>query len=167
MRLVHTPPEQRTTAGAIARLALLAAAVTAAAVTAAGASAATSARAAAASLCSTGQLAAADVIKAGSPISPTSVTSISSLEALLKAEFAKIKQVEPILLGAASGSIKADLQTVFNFENMVIADVVKANYNLLALAGDQKLLVGDAAKVKPALARLKVYFDTTCHYHVG
>jgi len=84
------------------------------------------------------------------------------MESKLKTDYGKFEAAEPALVGAAPSQIKGDLKQVFSVDNVLFQDLKNAHWNFLALAGDEKYLVAEEAKLKVPLAALEAYFKGTC-----
>jgi len=98
-----------------------------------------------------------------SGLSPTAATtSLSTMESTLKTDFGKFEAAEPALIGSAPSPIKGDLKQVFGVDNVLFQDLKNAHWNFLALAGDEKYLLAEEAKIKVPLAALEAYFKGTC-----
>jgi hypothetical protein len=130
---------------------------------------ATGARGAAgASFCGTSAGVYKDVVNAtGASFRPTSAASITSLMTSLKTELLKVKSEEPVLLANAPAKLKPDFQAVFAFENTIINELKKDNFNILALAAHASSLEAQATKLKPDLNAIEAYFRGTCGFKVG
>lgn len=102
-------------------------------------------------------------INPATDITPSAVTtSLATLESKLKTAFTKIESEEPSIINAAPSSIQADIKDVFAVDNVLFSDLVKAHWNFMALAADQKTLEADEAKIARPLAAIKTFFNQ-CH----
>lgn len=126
---------------------------------ASGAGAAPSSTATAGDLCSVAKGVASSITHSGATITPTAGTSIASLEKELKATYTHIKAAESLVLAQSPSSLKPHFVKVFAFDNMVYAELSKANWNILAFAKNAKSLEAGAAKVRPDLLAIEAYFN--------
>jgi hypothetical protein len=125
---------------------------------ASGAGAAPRSTAAAADLCSVAKGVASSIAHSGATVAPSAGASIASLEQELKATYTHIKAAESIVLAKSPSSLKPHFVKVFAFDNMVYAELSKANWNILAFAKNAKSLEAGAAKIKPDLLAIEAYF---------
>jgi len=126
--------------------------------TAAGAGASPATSSGSSNLCTVSKGVAASIAKSGSPITPTAGTSMAALGKELKASFSKIKAAESVVLANSSGAIKGHFEKVFALDNMIYAELAKANWNILVFAKNAKSLEAGALKIKPDLAAIEAYF---------
>ncbi|HEY8030782.1 MAG TPA: hypothetical protein VIE38_14915 [Gaiellaceae bacterium] len=109
-------------------------------------------------LCSIAKGVASSITHSGATVAPTGGTSIASLENTLKATYTHIKSAESLVLAKSPSSLKPHFVKVFAFDNMVYAELSKANWNILAFAKNAKSLESGAAKIKPDLLAIQAYF---------
>lgn len=126
---------------------------------ASGASAASRSTATADDLCSLARGVSSSLLHSGATVTPSAGASITSLEAELKATYTHIKSAEGLILANSPGSLKPHFVKVFAFDNMIYAELSKANWNILAFAKNAKSLEAGATKIKPDLLAIKAYFD--------
>jgi hypothetical protein len=169
MRLVHQDHIERGRHAVSWRApALVSALVLLAGIASASAFGAGARSAAGASFCGASAGVYKDVVNAtGASFRPTSAASITALMTSLKTELLKVKSEEPTLLANAPAKLKPDFQAVFAFENVIIGDLQKANFNVLALAADAKTLETGANKIKPDLNAIEAYYRGTCGFKVS
>ena len=130
---------------------------------ASGASAAPKSTVTAADLCSVAKGVATSISHSGA-LTPTAGTSIALLQKELKATYTHIKESESLILAQSPSSLKPHFVKVFAFDNMVYAELSKANWNLLAFAKNAKSLEAGVLKVKPDLLAIEAYFNK-CKKH--
>lgn len=125
---------------------------------ASGAGASPASPAKAGDLCSIAKGVASSITHSGSVITPTAGASLATLGKQLKATFTHIKAAEAVVLANSPSSLKGHFQKVFAFDNMIYAQLSKANWNILAFAKNAKSLEAGAQKIKPDLAAIEAYF---------
>jgi hypothetical protein len=123
----------------------------------------TSDTAAAGGFCGLAKGVASTAVDPSAQLTPTSASySLASLESKIKIAFEKVESEEPALIAASPSPVKGDLQKIFAVDNLLIADLKKANWNFVALAADEKTLEAAEAEIKPAIASLDAYFKSEC-----
>ena len=110
-------------------------------------------------LCSVAKGVASSITHSGATIAPTGGASIASFEKELKATYTHIKAAESIVLAQSPSSLKPHFVKVFAFDNMVYAELSKANWNVLAFAKNAKSLEAGAQKIRPDLLAIEAYFN--------
>lgn len=83
--------------------------------------------------------------------------------AALKANYEKFKAVEKSILGQAPTAIKADLQKIFAFDDILFAALNKANWNFAKLPpATLQMLATKGPALEPASKRVAAYFAKVC-----
>lgn len=126
---------------------------------ASGAGAAPSSTVTAGDLCSVAKGVSSSITHSGATVAPTAGTSIASLEKELKSTYTHIKAAESVVLANSPSSLKPHFMKVFAFDNMIYAELSKANWNILAFAKNAKSLEAGAARIRPDLLAIEAYFN--------